>query len=320
MEYVNVKGLTKPVSRLVMGTAWFSPEFKDEIFKMLDLYVENGGNVIDTGRFYGNGRSEMILKEWFDARDNRDDLIIVDKCCHPLISLDGVHYPTYWRVKPDLITDDLHYSLMQTGCDSFDLYLMHRDDPSIPVGEIMDRLEAHRVEGLIKAYGVSNWEIDRVAAAVAYCAEKGYQGLSVNNPSYSLAKVATPRWPGCVYADDTYAQWHQDQDITLISWASQAHGFFADIYPRDGSAPQDIQAAFFTDDNFEKLNRCKILGAEKGVDPINIALAYVLCQPFDTAAIIGSRSRTEFDSCIQTLNIKLTPAEVAYLSLNGDRV
>lgn len=318
MEYLKVKGIEKPVSKLIMGTAWFNPSFEDEIFAMMDKYVAEGGTVVDCGRFYGIARSEKILKKWLDARNNRDKLVIIDKCCHPIITPDGKHHPEYWRVKPDLITDDLHYSLYHTGCDYFDLYLMHRDDPNVPVGDIMDRLESHRKEGLIKAYGVSNWELPRVKEAVEYCKEKGYQGISVNNPSYSLAKVRTPRWPGCVYADDAYAKWHEGKDVTLFSWASQAHGFFADIYARDGSAPKDIQDAFFYDDNFERLRRAKELGDEKGVDSINIALAYVLCQPFPVGAIIGSRSEKEFESCIRTLDIKLTKKELDYLSLKSD--
>lgn len=117
MEYLKVKGIEKPVSKLIMGTAWFDPSFEDEIFQMMDTYVEAGGTVIDTGRFYGIARSEKILKNWLDARNNRKDLVIVDKCCHPIITPDGGHHPEYWRVKPDLITDDLHYSLYHTGCD-----------------------------------------------------------------------------------------------------------------------------------------------------------------------------------------------------------
>ncbi|MEI3293949.1 MAG: aldo/keto reductase [Thomasclavelia ramosa] len=53
------------------------------------------------------------------------------------------------------------------------MYLLHRDDPSVPVNEIMDRLEQHRQEGLITTYGVSNWELDRVQAAVEYCQQMG---------------------------------------------------------------------------------------------------------------------------------------------------
>lgn len=97
----------------------------------------------------------------------------MDKACHPIITPEGCHHPEYWRVKPDIITDDLHYSLLHTGCDHFDIYLLHRDDPSVPVNEIMDRLEQHRQEGLITTYGVSNWKLDRVQAAVEYCQQMG---------------------------------------------------------------------------------------------------------------------------------------------------
>lgn len=318
MEYITVRGIEKPVSRLIMGTAWFGigADVREEIFSMLDQYLADGGNLIDTGRFYGAGKAELILKEYFDARQNRDQVILMDKACHPFITPDGVHHPEYWRVKPDIITDDLHDSLFRIGVDYFDIYLLHRDDETVPVGPLMDRLEQHRREGLIKAYGVSNWRNERVAEAQAYCEEKGYQGLSVNNPSYSLATVVKARWPKTVYINQEEAEWHADKGITLFSWAAQGHGFFADIY--DDNAPQDIKEAFFTDENFEKLKRAKVLAEKHGVESINIALAYVLNQPFATAAIIGSRDRKEYASSLSSLDIKLTEKELDYLKLKRD--
>lgn len=320
MKNLQVAGLDKPVSNLVMGTAWFDPIYQDDIYSMLDLYIAKGGNVIDTGRYYGRGAGianvERILKAYLDERGCRDKLVIIDKCCHPIITPDGIHHPDYWRVKPDLITEDLHYSLYHMGVDFFDIYLLHRDDPSVPVEPIMDRLEQHKNEGLIKAYGVSNWEKDRVEAALSYCQQQGYQGLSVNNPSWSLANVVKPRWKGCVYADYDYAKWHEGKNITLFSWAAQAHGFFADIYGDD--APQDIKDAFFTDDNFEKLRRCKILGEKHDLSSINISLAYVLSQKFPVAAVVGSRDKNEFLSCLAASELSLTEQEIAYLSLAAD--
>lgn len=318
MEYIDIKGLNKKASKLVMGTAWFSQDLKEEIFAILDDYIEQGGNVIDCGRYYGAGQSELILKEYLDARGNRDDLIIIDKCSHPIITPNGQHHSDYWRVKPDLITEDLHYSLYHVGVDYFDIYLMHRDDESVSVASLMDRLEQHHSEGLIKAYGVSNWSLERVQEAYEYTQKMNYKGFAVNNPSYSLAHVEKPRWVGTIYADDAYAQWHKNTDLTLISWAAQAHGFFADIYPKDGSAPQDIQDAFFSEGNFERLARAQELGEKYNVDSINIALAYVMCQDLNLGVVIGSRNTDEFHSSIRTLDIKLTPAELAYLDLKAD--
>lgn len=317
MEYINVKGIETPISRIIMGTAWFTDiKFKAEVFKMLDLYLEVGGNVLDTGLFYGNGLSETILKEYFLERNNREKFVLIDKACHPIITPDGSHHPEYWRVKPDLITDDLYHSLFKLGVDHIDIYLLHRDDEKVPVGDIMDRLEQHRKDGLISAYGVSNWEITRVQEAMEYCDKKGYQGLSVNNPSYSLATVKETRWPGTVYINQEEAEWHAGKEITLFSWASQAHGFFADIY--DEHAPQDIKNAFFTEENFKKLERTKLLGKELNVEPINIALSYILNQPFDTAAIVGTRNRKEFLSSVKTLEVKLSEEQIEYLKLKSN--
>jgi len=321
MEYIKVKGIEKPFSKLVMGTAWFDPDQEDLIDEMMNAYVEAGGTVIDCGRYYGVGaNAEKLLKRWLDRSGCRNKVVIIDKAGHPIITPDEEHHPEYWRVKPELITEDLYYGLFHTGCEYFDLYEMHRDDPKVPVGELMDRLEEHRKQGLIKAYGVSNWEIPRVEEAIAYCESKEYQGLSANNPSFSLAKVHAPRRPGTVHMDEEQVKWHEGrEDIALISWASQAAGFFVEgLYQRNGSAPQWIQDVYFSDENFERMERAKKLAKEKGVESVNIALAYVLCRRFPVAAVIGSRNIKELQSCINAMNIQLTTEEIDYLCLRND--
>ncbi len=326
MEYIQVKGIDKPFSKLVMGTAWFHPDQEAVIDEMLEAYVEAGGNVLDCGRYYGVGAcAEKLLKRWLDRsgmRARREELIIIDKACHPIITPDEEHHPEYWRVKPELITEDMYYGLFHTGCDYFDLYELHRDDPSVPVDEIMDCLEEHRKAGRIRAYGLSNWELPRVEKAIAYCDKKGYQGISVNNPSFSLAKVPHPRRPGTVHMDEDQVKWHeQHPEVVLLSWASQAAGFFVDgLYNQDESAPQWIQEVYFSETNFERLKRAKELAAAKGVESVNISLAYVLCRDFPVAAVIGSRNKMELESCIRAMDIRLTPQELDYLCCRTNRI
>ena len=308
------------MSRIIMGTAWFSPENRAAIDELLGSYLEAGGNTLDVGRFYGMGKSEVLLSEWLNKTGCRDELIIIDKCCHPFVDRHGKHHPDRWRVSAELITEDLVYSLDRVGVDSFDLYLMHRDDPKIPVSVMMDRLEQHYRRGQIKAYGVSNWQLDRMEEAEKYCNRMGYRGLSANSSSYSLATVKIPRWPGCVYGDDNYATWHKVNDIPLLSWGAQGAGFFAEIYPADEKAPLDIREAYCTKENYQKLARAKELGARKKIAPINIALSYILCQDLPLAAIIGPRNKEEFTSTIASLGVKLTPEELDYLSLARDSI
>ena len=324
MEYIRIKGLEKPISKLIMGSAWMTLEDEPTGHALFDAYFEAGGNVLDTGRFYGRGsgiaKSERIVGNWLKKSGvKRADIHIIDKAGHPFITKDGV---THWersRISPEFITDDLMYSLDHVGVDYFDIYELHRDNPKVPVADLMDRLEYHCLLGQIKAYGVSNWRLDRIQEAIDYCNHMGYQGLSCNNPSYSLATVKVARFPGGVYADDAYASKHKEWDLPIISWGSQGAGFFAGIYPRDGHGVNGgIIQAYFSEENFKKLDRCNELGAKKGVDPINLALAYILNQDFEVAAVIGPQNVKELNSSLVGASLKLTPKEVAYLGLKSD--
>ena len=93
-----------------------------------------------------------------------------------------------------------------------------------------------------------------------------------------------------------------NKDVTLTSWAACRHGFFADIY--DDNAP-DIKDAFFTPENFERLKRAKELGKLKWFLQSILPLHMYYDQPFDVAAIVGSRNKSEFDSCAEALKNKV---------------
>lgn len=188
---------------------------------------------------------------------------------------------------------------------------------SIPVGELLDRLEKHRKEGLIRAYGVSNWRLPRVREAIAYCKEHGYQGLSASSPSYSLATVTESRWKECIYIDDSEAAQYNDLALPIFSWSSQGAGFFAQIPGR--LALPDLNKAYCTDTNFEKLRRATEIAEEKGVSATNIALAYVLNQGYRIAAILGPRTKEEMRDSAAAAEITLSSADVEYLSLRSDK-
>lgn len=323
MKYFKIKGLDKEVSRVMMGTGWFSLEDEDVIFELLDTYVKAGGNVIDTGRFYNGGKSEKVLTKWLNSRNNRDGLIIINKACHHYVDENNVHYSEKNRVGAQYITEDLEYSLNNMEVEYFDIYEMHRDNVEVPVSELMDRLEQHRLEGKIKTYGVSNWSNERVEEANEYCKSKGYLGISVNNPSFSLANVNKPRWVGCVYVDADYVKRCNDDGISIVSWGAQGAGFFVPLWKDiNKDAPQDIREAYFTEENFERLKRAEEIAKIKGndVEPINVALAYVIDERMDVAASIGPRKKSELQSSLKALDIKLTSEEINYLELKSDKL
>lgn len=318
MKCKTVMGLPLPVSEVILGLVWANSERQDIFDKTVSAYIDAGGTLLDCGRFYGkNGESEVCLRRWL-ANNSRDKIMLTDKCCHPFIKRDGVVDPnSRWRVSAEFITEDLEFSLDRVGTDYFDLYLLHRDDENVHVSELMDRLELHRREGRISAYGVSNWHVGRAKAAIDYCAEKSYQGLSAVSVSYSLATVERPRWKGCVFIGDDTARLYTEIGLPVFSYSSQGAGFFSQRPER--LAIQDLSDSYRTETNYEKLSRATELAREHGCSATNIALAYILNQGLMMFAIVGPQSMDDLADSIKATEIRLNADEIEYLSLRGEK-
>ena len=325
MEYMQVKGLERAVSKVVMGSAGGTPGFRyDEqatYEEILDIYFEAGGNMIDTARMYGDGNSsEDLVANWVHKRKARDKIYITNKCCSPFKDRRGEMDDSRSRVHPELITEDLVCSLDRMGFDFFDCYLLHRDNSEIPVADLMDRMEYHREQGKIKAYGVSNWSTERIKEAIAYCEKMRYQGISVNEPSYSLATVRVSRWPGTVYISDEEARMFTEMGLILFSFSPVGAGFFAGaFFKKDAIVSDGVRKAYFTDLNMEKYMRAEKIARDHGTDTPSIALSYIASQDLLLAPIIGPKTADECKSCLNAVKIRLTPAEIEYLTWDPAR-
>ena len=171
------------------------------------------------------------------------------------------------------------------------------------------------MHSLPKAATVSIRRIDRITAANAYARAKGLNGLVAISNNYSLARMVEPTWPGCLASSDPDSRaWFTKAQMPLISWSSQACGFFARGREEDRSETALVRS-WYSADNFRRLERAKELAAKYHVSPTNIALAYVLCQPFLTFAIVGPGSVDRLRATLPALEISLTPAELRWLNL-----
>jgi aryl-alcohol dehydrogenase-like predicted oxidoreductase len=271
---------------------------------MFDDFVEQGGNAFDTAHIYRGGKSEKLLGQWVRNRGIREEIVILDK---------GAHTP--WCNPVDL-TRQLYESLDRLQMDYLDIYLMHRDNPQVPVGEFVDVLNEHKKAGRIKSFGGSNWQVGRIEAANAYAKEHGLEGFSALSNNFSLADMIEPVWEGCIAASGAeFRAWLRKTQLPLISWSSQARGFFTDRARPEDSSDEELARCWYSDDNFRRQARAKELAKKRGVLPINVALAYVLCQPFPTFAIIGPRTLEETRTSLPALGVELTPDEMARLNL-----
>ena len=129
MQYGQIPGVTKPVSRIVQGTIQVPMEDKDKEvpFAHLDMVFEMGINAFDTAFIYGGGKNDQILGEWIRTRNIRDKVVVLAKGAHPDVRN---------KVTAFDIAHDLHTTLARMKADYVDLYVLHRDDESIPVKEM----------------------------------------------------------------------------------------------------------------------------------------------------------------------------------------
>ena len=310
MTYGHIAGVALPLSRLILGTMVCVTHDLPHVCNLLDHFVDLGGNTLDTAHIYGQGVAERAVGEWMALRGNRAALVIVGKGAH--------HDARGPRVSADAIAADLDESLARLRTDYIDLYLLHRDDPAVPAGDVVEWLNAQHRAGRIRAFGGSNWSTERLTAANAYAREHGLIPFAAGSPNLSLAVWNEPPWSGCIAASTTEKDWYIRQQFPLLAWSSQAQGFFTGRFAEGDRANPDMMRTWYNPANFERLRRAQTLALRYGVTANAIALAYVLCQPLPVFALIGPHIVEELDSSATALTVTLTPEELGWLNLESD--
>ncbi len=300
MKYGELPGVEKKISRLVMGV----DNQKDPVHAaaMFDDYFERGGNCFDTAWIYGGGVLERNLGAWISSRGVREEVVVLDK---------GAHTP---HCSPEGFRRQFAESLERLGVDYVDIYMLHRDNEDVPVGEWIEVLNESVSAGSIRALGGSNWRLERISEANAYAAEKNLVGFSAVSNNYSLAQMVEPPWKGCASAKGRES-WFREQGIALMPWSSQARGFFTGRARPDDKSDPELVRCWYSDENFRRLERVNELSKKHGVTGVTVALAWVLGQDFQTFPLIGPRLISETRTSFDALALELTPDEVAWLDL-----
>jgi 1-deoxyxylulose-5-phosphate synthase len=286
--------LGREISRLVLGTMLLTDGGTD----VLDEYVRLGGNAIDTARVYGDGDAERALGAWLSRSGLREQLVIVSKGAHP----SGEER----RVTPTEIERDLRVSVELLG-GPIDLYLLHRDDPSVPVAAIIECLTALREAGLLRAYGTSNWTTARIDEANAWAAANGLDGFCVSSQHLSLAAQNEEQWADTRSVNDPemYA-WHERTQTPLLAWSAQARGYFF------GRSGDEVMRVYDNAENRERRQRAEALGERLGRTASQVALAWALHQPFPVYAAFGANTADQVRAAFGALEVD--PAELASLT------
>lgn len=308
MEYKKVGSLN--ASHLVLGTDKFGDELDiKESHKLLNLYTENGGNIIDTARSYSiwagdftAGQSERIIGAWL-KKVSRTDVYIATKCSHPE-STKRMDIP---RLSEADITFDVEGSLKDLGTDYIDLLWLHRDDERVPVSGIMVALHKLVRQGKVLNIGASNWTAKRIKEANEFALDNNLTPFCASQIKWSLAKTASDinAVQATIEMDENEYSFYNQEKMPVFAFSSQAKGFFYKMEQGIDAVSGKAKERYFSEKNIQKYKKIKSYCEKNNISIQNAIISSLLSNTdFDTFALIGPRSESQLLSTIDGAKYK----------------
>jgi aryl-alcohol dehydrogenase-like predicted oxidoreductase len=315
MEYRTLGNTGLAVSRIALGTMYFGSETpEDEAFKIIDAFVEAGGNLVDTSNVYVGGLTEEIMGRWFAScpAEVTDRVVLATKgrfSTEPDINAIGSSRRALGRA--------LDASLRRLQRDSVDLYQLHAWDPITPVEETLSFLDGAVRAGKVRYVGLSNFTGWQLQLMISTARQMGVQVPVTLQQQYSLLSRES-EWEVVPAA--------AHNGIGLLPWSPLAGGFLAGKYQRGGTpAPytragsdkplyQWVSAQYARSDrHWDIIDTVAWIARETGVAPVQVAIAWVADKPAVTAPIVGARTVEQLEENLAAAEFHLDAGAMAAL-------
>ena len=314
MQYCNLGQSGLEVSRLALGAIPFGTWLGDrESRNMADMYLDAGGNFLDTSNIYGGGNSELAVGKIIRGR--RDRFVVGSKGAW----LVGKQMrPNAFGLSRTYLATNIEASLKRLGTDYIDLYQCHVQDPYTPIEETMRVLDDFVRAGKIRYVGVSNWGGWQVVKANMYARQFGLTPLVSNQIWYTLAdRVAEfAIIPAC-----------RDQNVSIIAWGALAQGFLTGRYRRgdEGPTPESRTAAnldtessswksLAVERNWNTLDVVEGIAERHGMTIPSVAIAWLLQSNTCDVVLVGARNQEQYNANMAALDLRLSPEEMQELN------
>ncbi len=301
------------VSALCLGTGGFGTETCGaEADALVATFLEAGGTFFDTAHVYGGwiegatGASERELAASLTRVGGWDRAVVATKGGHPQFGDFYLRPDAY--LSPEVIAGDISASLRNLGRERIDLYFLHRDDLRMSVAEIVEMMNREVRSGRIRHFGASNWSVERIAEANAYAEACGLQGFVASEVQWSLA---VPNWnvtedPTPRYVGTAEREWHARTGMPVVAYSATACGYFAE--------PPRPNGQFDSDANSERRSSALAVAKELGCTPTQVALAWLLHQPFPVVPLFSTRKVGHLAEAVGSLEVRLTASHVEGLA------
>jgi aryl-alcohol dehydrogenase-like predicted oxidoreductase len=278
---------------------------REASFAVLDRFVELGGGMIDTADVYSawvpghkGGESESMMGAWLKESGARDRVLIATK----VGMMPG-------GLKPDRIREAAQGSLDRLGTDVIDLYFAHKDDPDVPLDEVLGAFAELVDAGIVRAIGASNYSAGRLAEALRVADDKGLPRYTAMQPELNL--LDREQYEGALQ------KLCIDEGLGVVTYFSLASGYLSGKYrePGDlGKSPRGARVKPYLDGRGPSvLSVMDLIAAETGATLSQIALAWVAAQPGVTAPIASATSVEQLDELMGSLDLRLSDEQIAAL-------
>jgi len=314
MEYTRLGKTGLQVSRICLGMmSYGDPDWRDWILSydeglpIIQRAVELGINFYDTANMYSLGVSEEVtgryLRELFNSRD---EYVLATKVYFQMKDA-----PNQGGLSRKHIMDSVDASLSRLGTDYIDLYQIHRWDYNTPIEETMEALHDVVKAGKVRYIGASSMFAWQFAQAQYIAESNGSTKFVSMQNHYNLIYREEEREmnPQC-----------DAMGVGLIPWSPLARGFLAGNRTRDGQGETTrsksdgmAQSFYYSDIDFDTVDRCREIGERLGKTPAQIALAWLLHQPGVDAPIIGATKLHHLEQAVESVDIELSEEDLTYL-------
>jgi len=317
MQYLKLKNVKNPVSRLIYGTAIPQMLSGEDAGTILDAAYTAGITTFDTARSYMD--SEVSLGNWIKARGIRESVNILTKGCNP--DQTGILFSR------KSLSQELTESLKYLQTEFVDLYCLHRDDPETEAGVFIEVLNEFQDQGKINVFGASNWTYSRMEEANEYAYKHSLNGFYFGSPAFSLAEMIGDPWGGSVHisgpSNQAARNWFIKNEIPVFAYSSFARGFFSGKYKTymkediTTVLPSYVKEEYYYPDNIERLRRAEQLAEEKQVTVGQINLAWILAQKLNICPILSPSTPEHLAENLKGMEISLTHEECSWMNLEG---
>jgi aryl-alcohol dehydrogenase-like predicted oxidoreductase len=290
---------------MMFGHSAQAPTDEKQSRRIIDAFIDAGGNFIDTANVYVGGESEEVVGRAVKGR--RDQIVVATKGFGPI-----GEGPNTTGLGRKYLYRALEASLRRLDTEYIDLYQCHRPDTETPIAETMATLHGFVQSGQVRYIGCSNWTGSQIVEAQWAARELGATPFISLQPRYSLnaRRIEEDILPAA-----------ERQGLGTMIYSPLGGGVLTGKYKRDEAPPADsrvgrggVWARMLDDQSLDLADEVGKIASEVGATPTAVALAWVLSRRGVTSVIIGPRTFDQYEQNMEGFDLGLDPALIKRLS------